>query len=199
VTRYFVLPALLIFLTFSGFASDEVRRFDIELAGIKIGELTATRKKIDTLVHYYIESKVSFWLFVKVNVHHIQTAVYHEDKLLHSTVKTRSNRGDFSSSVIWDKRHYVVKVDMYKYKHDGVIASSINFNVMRFFFDEPKNGTTVLADGYGLMAPVAFLKDSFYEVDVRGERNKYFFKEGKLQRAIMDSSIKNYEIILRKE
>jgi len=190
---------ILIFWTYSGYSADEVKRFDIVLAGIKIGELTATRKTIDTLTHYYVESKVSFWLLVKVNVHHIQTAVYHADRLLSSTVKTRSNRGDFSSSVIWNKQQYNVKVDMYKYKHDGVLDSPINFNVMRFFFDEPKNKNAVLADGYGLMAPVSFLKNSYYEVDVRGERNRYFFSEGKLQRAIMDSSIKNYEIVLRKE
>ncbi|MBX2945018.1 MAG: hypothetical protein KF725_04230 [Cyclobacteriaceae bacterium] len=179
------------------YANTEVKHFSIELAGLKIGELTATRKTIDTLTHYYIESKVSFWLFMKVNVHHVQTAVYHRNKLLSSTVKTRSNRGDFSSSVIWDNRQYVVKVDMYKYKHDGVIGSPINFNVMRFFFDEPTHVSSVLADGNGLMAPVAFVKKSYYEVNVRGERNKYFFKEGKLQRAVMDNSIKNYEIVLR--
>lgn len=199
MTRYFVLPALLIFLTLSGYATDEVRRFDIELAGIKIGELTATRRKIDTLTHYYLESKVSFWLLLRVHVHHIQTAVYHEEKLLYSTVKTRSNRGEFSSSVIWNKKHYAVNASMYKYEHSGKINEDIDFNLLRFFFDEPKNVNLVLADGFGLMVPVSFLKDAYYEVEVHGERNKYFFTGGKLQRASMDGTIKNYEIILRKD
>jgi len=195
----FCKTLFLILLSVPLWASPEVKRFDIELAGLKIGELTATRVAKDTLTHYHVETRVSFWLFVKVNVHHIQTAVYHGNKLLSSTVKTRSNKGDFSASVIWNKKHYDVKVDMYKYKNDTTIVDPIHFNVMRFFFDEPKEVKKVLADGNGMLAPVSFLKNSYYEVNVRGERNKYFYKDGKLHRAVMDNPIKNYEIILRKE
>jgi hypothetical protein len=190
---------LLILLAAQLWATPEVKRFDIELAGLKIGELTATRVSRDTLTHYHIETKVSFWLFVKVNVHHIQTAVYHGEKLLHSTVKTKSNKGDFSASVIWNRKQYDVKVDMYKYKNDTTILDPIHFNVMRFFFDEPKEIKKVLADSNGLLAPVSYLKNSYYEVNVRGERNKYFYKDGKLHRAVMDNPIKNYEIVLRED
>lgn len=180
-------------------ATPEVRRFDIELAGMKIGELTATRTRQDTLTHYRVESKVSLWLFVRVNVHHIQTSVYRGNTLLSSTVQTSSNRGDFSASVTWNEKHYDVKVDMYKYNNESVITDPIHFNAMRLFFDEPKDIKKALADSYGLMAPVSFLKNTYYEVDVRGERNKYYYKDGKLYRANMDNAIKNYEIILRKE
>ncbi|MDL5044468.1 hypothetical protein QQ054_00205 [Oscillatoria amoena NRMC-F 0135] len=186
----FLTALLLIWCSFPLGATPEVKRFDVQLAGIKIGELTATRYAADTLTHYHIETRVSFWLFVKVNVHHIQTAVYHGEKLFSSTVKTRSNKGDFSASVIWNKNHYDVKVDMYKYKNDTTILGPIHFNVMRFFFDEPKEIKRVLADSNGLLAPVTFVKNAYYEVNVRGERNKYFYKEGKLYRAVMDNAIK---------
>lgn len=195
-----ILVVLFLFLiSFPLWSNTEVKRFDIELAGLKIGELTATRVTRDTLIHYHVETRVSFWLFVKVHVHHVQTAVYHNGRLLSSTVKTKSNKGDFSASVIWNKHKYDVKVDMYKYKNDTTIVHPIHYNVMRFFFEEPKEIKQVLADSNGLLAPVSFLKNSFYEVNVRGERNKYFYKEGKLYRAVMDNPIKNYEIVLREE
>jgi hypothetical protein len=183
------------FLTFSLLCRAEERKeFDILVAGIKIGELSARKVTRDSITSYSIASTVNFWFFVRVKVDYSITSRYKNGKLISSFVETRSSKGDFKSSVVWQDDHYSVKVDTYKYKRDTVLFLPIYFNVARLYFDEPDKVENMLADNYGQMAPSKKLEANVYQVIVTGNANRYYYKTGEMEKAIMHNPIKNFEI-----
>lgn len=77
-----LLLALLAFFTHaqpSGISN--TKYFDIKIAGVKIGELVATRTRRDTVTSYQLESKVKVWLIVPIEMEHKIETVYHGKNL----------------------------------------------------------------------------------------------------------------------
>ncbi len=187
--------AIVFFLTIGGFCKAEERKeFDIVVAGIKIGELSAHKIVQDSITNYSISSAVDFWLFVRVRVAYSITSRYKNGKLISSFVETRSSKGNFKSSVVWRKNHYVVNVDTYQYKKDTTLFSPIYFNVARLYFEEPKKVETLLADNYGQIVTSRKLEANVYQVVVIGNANRYYYKNGELAKVIMHNRIKNFEV-----
>jgi hypothetical protein len=183
------------FLTFSLLSRAEERKeFDILVAGIKIGELSALKITEDSITSYSITSAVNFWFFVRIKAAYAITSSYKDGKLISSIVETKSSKGDFKSSVIWQESHYKVNVDTYQFKKDTVLTSPIYFNVARLYFDEPDKVENVLADNYGQLARSRKLSSHAYEVIVNGNANRYYYKVGELEKAMMYNPIKNFEI-----
>ena len=97
----------------------------------------------------------------------------------------------------WSEDHYNVKVDGYKYKNEVSIKDTIEYNSARLYFEYPPGISTVLADNYGIMVPAENIQENVYSVNVQGNTNKFFFKRGKIIRAIMHHPIKNFEVKLK--
>ncbi len=183
------------FLTFSLLCRAEERKeFDILVAGIKIGELSASKITEDSITSYSITSAVNFWFLVRIKADYSISSRYKNGKLISSFVETRSSKGDFKSSVVWEENHYLVKVDTYQYKKDTVLFSPIYFNVARLYFEEPARMENLLADNYGQIAPSKRLEANVYQVIVMGNANHYYYKVGEMEKAIMHNPVKNFEI-----
>ena len=176
----------------------DTKYFDIKLAGLKIGELKATRTINDTITVYTLESDVSFWLFVSVQVHHCSETVYYGEKLFSSISTSKTTKGNFTSTIVWKGGHYQVNVDSYKFQNSDPIHEAVDCSIARFYFDEPINTRKTLADGYGILASVKQVKPGTYEVDGLGNKNKYFYEQGVFKSASMHSKVKNYEVVLQK-
>ncbi|MFZ1806749.1 MAG: DUF6134 family protein [Cyclobacteriaceae bacterium] len=180
------------------YANDTLtRNFDIRLAGFKIGELTAHQTKVnDSTINYSLTSNVSFWIFFKVNVDYSYNSTFLNGQLIQSEVKTFTNKGNYTSTSKWEKDHYKIKVDAYDYKKDTTFSTPITFNIAKLYFEQPTQGTKVYADGYGILSLAELEAEKSYLVEVLGNKNRYYFKDGLLVRASMDSPIKNYEVLL---
>lgn len=192
------LIILLLFL-FSGSmvaAQKSVRQFEIRVAGFKIGDLTATQTILnDSLTEYNLQSKVSLWLFYRIEVTYSNTSQFLKEQLVNSVANTITNKGHFHATTHWQKDHYIIKSTGYDdYELDTIISTPIKFNIAKMYFQLPKNGTRVFADAYGVLSKAEFLDDKKFMVEVLGNRNKYYFQNGVLQRASMDNPIKNYDV-----
>ena len=189
--------ALMSFSAIMGHSAIEKREYDITAAGIRIGGMTATRENVNNQTWYTLHSEVSFWFFVRVRVVYSVKSLYQNNQLIASTVETHSNKGNFISTVTWSKDHYKVQVDGYKYKNAVPIAEPIRYNSARLYFEYPQSISTVLADNYGLMVPAENIQKDVYAVTVQGNKNKFYFKSGKIIRAVMHHPIKNFEVKLK--
>jgi len=176
----------------------DTKYFDIKLAGLKIGELKATRTIRDTITVYSLESNVSFWLFVSIQAHHNTETVYYGEKLFSSVSSFKTTKGNFTSSTVWRGGHYQVNVDSYKYQNSDPIYETVDCSIARLYFDEPVNTRKSLADAYGILASVKKVKPGSYEVDGLGNKNKYYYEKGVFIRASMYSKVKNYEVVSQK-
>lgn len=185
----------LFFLVHSGYAAVEKREYDITAAGIRIGEMTATRESIDNQTWYTLHSEVSFWFFVKVKVVYSVKSLYQNNQLITSTVLTHSNKGDFTSVISWSKDHYNVKVDGYKYKNTVSIKQPIQYNSARIYFEYPNSISSLLADNVGLIVPAENnTQQNLYTITVLGNKNRFYFRSDGIIRAVMHHPIKNFEV-----
>lgn len=176
---------------------EDVRYFDIKLAGVRIGEMKATKKKLDTTTYYTLDSKVKFWLFVTINVEHKTQALYNKDRLIYSKSTSVTSKGNFTSNIVWNRDKYDVDVKGYEYTNKKSINKHIQHNAVMLYFEEPKTIKETLLDGYGLMTSVIKSKPELYQVAVLGNNNSFKYKGGKLVQANMYSKFKNYVVVAR--
>jgi hypothetical protein len=177
--------------------TEDIRYFDIKLAGVSIGEMKATKKQEDTVTYYTLDSKVKFWFFVTVNIEHKTQVLYHNNKLIYSKSTSLSNKGNFTSDIVWNKDKYDVNVNSYDYTNKKSINKPIEHNVVTLYFEEPKTVKKILLDGFGVMTDVTFTKAGLYQVDVIGNKNSFQYKDGRLVLANMYSKFKNYNVVAR--
>jgi hypothetical protein len=171
---------------------DEVK-YDVSVAGISIGEMTAVKKKTGQKTFYDVKSEVSFWFFGKINLDYLVKTEYQEKQLMIADVQSKSNRGDFRTLIKWNNDHYQVDAKSYKYDNNTSVRKPLYFSSAVFFFEEPKDIKEFMAEGFGLVSPIKKIKD-YYEVDVNGNKNKYYYVDGVLDKAVMYSPIKNYVV-----
>lgn len=188
----FIVIAFFIFQSGMVLGQEEVK-YDISVAGISIGEMTAVKKKVGQKTYYDIKSEVSFWFFGKINLDYLVKAEYLEKQLIMADAQSKTNRGDFRTLIQWDKDHYNVDAKNYKYENNKPIGKPLYFSSAVFFFEEPLNTREFMAEGYGLVATIKKVKD-YYEADVNGNKNKYYYVNGILDKAVMYSPIKNYVV-----
>jgi hypothetical protein len=172
--------------------------FDIKWAGVKIGELKATRIIKDSITWYGLESNVKVWLVVSIEMLHRIETVYHGKRLFSSNSVSKTNRGTYTSSVAWKNGHYQTNVDSYKYKNTSPIHEKLECSIARFYFDEPVNINKTLADAYGTLASVKRVNPGDYEVDSQGSISKYQYKDGSFVRASI-SNVVRYDVVVRNE
>lgn len=172
--------------------------FDIKWAGVKIGELKATRIIKDSITWYGLESNVKVWLVVSIEMLHRIETVYHGKRLFSSNSVSKTNRGTYTSSVTWKNGHYQTNVDSYKYKNSSPIHETLECSIARFYFDEPLNITKTLADAYGTLASVKRVNAGDYEVDSQGSISKYQYNDGNFVRASI-SNVVRYDVVARNE
>ena len=193
--RPFLLVIFFYLLSLTGLAdANEKGKYSIEVAGIKIGNLYTSKVIKGDLTFYYFESKVSIWLFMRITVTHEMVCVYNKNVLQTVDIHSFVNNEKYHSKIEWQNDHYNVDVKTYKYNNDSPIKDAIHFSVVKLFFEEPLEQKTILADNYGIMAPVTLLKPNVYQVQVIDKKNKYTYSNGALIKAEMESAIKNFVI-----
>ncbi len=181
-------------------SSSIVKEFEIRVAGFKIGELTAIQNQVnDSVTQFTLKSTVNFWLFYRIDVTYSNISTFLNGKLISSFVKTVANKKEYQSTSLWKKDHYQIEVDTYGYKKDTTLLAPIRFNIAKMFFTEPDNQTMIFADNYGLLAKAEYIDEKYYVVEVLGQRNKYFYHEGVLEKTLKVNAIKNYEVKLVEE
>ncbi|PRY87206.1 DUF6134 family protein [Mongoliibacter ruber] len=174
----------------------EVIDLDISVAGIKIGEMKATKHKIEDKEILEINSQVKFWFFTWVEVMFDSEAIYQDGFLLNTISNTTSNKGDFSSNVGWNGEYYHVNVTSYKFENQESLPDLIAYSTSKLYFEEPKNNQVFMAETFGLLSVIAEKKD-YYEILVNGNKNRFYYQNGQFIKAVMQSPIKNYVVSRR--
>lgn len=193
-----IFTYIAVFILFSHHAqSQDIVKYDVSIAGISIGEMVAKRESRGGDIHYELKSNVSFWFFGKINLDYLTKAIYKEKKLIKANVLSTTNRGNFASDIEWRDNHYKIKSTNYKYELDTVVHRPFQYSAAVFYFEEPVIAKEFIAEAFGLPAPIKKVKD-YYEVKVNGNTNRFYYVDGKLEKAVMEFPIKNY-VIKRKE
>lgn len=193
VLKKYLIVAFLI-LVFTPALSQERHDYEITIAGFSIGEMTAIKTLHGDTATYLLTSKVSLWLFGQINIDYVTDVKYVGNQFIRSTVSSQTNRGDFLSRIWLQDGVYQVDAKSYKYELETVISEFINYSAVRLFFEAPSGRKKMIAENYGVFGTIKSLGNGEYETLANDNKNKYTYIDGKLERAIMHSPIKNYVI-----
>lgn len=166
---------------------------DISVSGIIIGSLKAQKFLNQNEEKYLIQSHVSFWFFGKIYVDYNLETKFLNGHFYNSNSKTKTNKGDFFSVIQWNKDHYTVNTTSYKFKNNSSINTLLFYSTAKLYFEEPVNEVNFLAENFGLVSSIT-KKGDYYEVNVNGNINKFYYNNGVFEKAVMQSPIKNYVV-----
>lgn len=186
---------LIISLTGTGTHAQVTQKsYEILLAGFQIGTMKVEENKKGSIVEYNLESLVSFWFFGKINVELNTKSTYKDGMMIRSVSKSISNRGSFYSNIKWNGKSYIVDSHTYKFDNTKSVPNLIPFSTVKFYFQEPSDGLYLISETYGLTSRISEIEPKVYQIEIDGNRNKFFYENGELERALMENPIKNYVI-----
>lgn len=190
----FLIPCLSFCLLQGAFAQQktETIKFEIQVLGMKIGDLNVAKYQIGDTTHYVAESQVKFWFFGSVNLELNTHAKYLKGYLVKSHSRSNTNRGNFASTVYWDGKKYVVDAKSYKFENQEPVYGLTEWCSTRMFFEELQEGKKFLSEVYGLTTTIKKLDPNVYQTVIAGNENRYFYQFGKLQKVELENPIKNF-------
>ncbi|MGI4873828.1 MAG: DUF6134 family protein [Janthinobacterium lividum] len=179
-------------------AAAETRRYGIEVAGIRVGTMTATRQAaVGPDVTYVLVSdvKVNF-LFYHLKIYYQVTNHFCNGQLLLSTVEAHTNQGDFNSRAEWKGDHYDIVADQYKHHYQATETQPIRYAVTNMFFGEPTGQDRAFAEYFGDYFALSRGKGTTYQATRDGHGDEYQYVNGQLVTIIKKNPLKNFIIRL---
>lgn len=180
-----------------GFAQTQTHHYAIEIAGVKVGTMTATRQQQGNQVIYSTLSDVKVNLLIyNVKIYYKTDCRFQDGQLMLSTVEARTNRGNFFSKTEWKGDHYDIVADQYKYNRRTTLKEKIDFSVTTLYFSEPVHRSKVFAEYFGDYFNVTKTSQGRYRTNFEDREDEYIYQQGVLTRIIKKNAVKNYVIRL---
>ncbi len=172
----------------------ETASFEIVVLGLKIGTLTAQKTGGADSLLYSVDSRVKFWFFGDVDLKFLTRSHFKGGKILKTYSESKTNRGFFDSKVNWTGAQYQVDYKSYKYANRTSLKGPLTWCSTKLFFHEPSGQELFLSEVYGVSAPIKKIGPGVYEIEVEGNTNQYHYKSGKLEKIVVESPIKDYQV-----
>ncbi len=191
-----ILFLLLYFFSLEGFAQQqtETARFEIVVLGIQIGQMTAQKVSFKDSIAYKVDSQVSFWLFGDVDLRLNNRAHLVGGKITKAYSDSKTNRGNFTSKIIWNGSQYIVDATSYKYSNKSPFPGPHSWCSTKMFFHEPSGNEMFLSEVYGKASPIKKIGAGIYEIILNGNTTEYHYHAGKLEKIVVESTIKDYQV-----
>ncbi|MBN7811931.1 hypothetical protein J0A68_13330 [Algoriphagus sp. H41] len=168
-------------------------KFEIQVLGLKIGDLNVKRYQVGDTLHYLAQSNVKFWFFGNVDVEIFTHSKYVDGYFVKSLSKSNTNRGNFASSIYWDGKKYVVDAESYKFENDKPVQGMVQWCSAKTFFEEMEEGKTFLSEVYGLTTSIEKTEAGVYTTTLNGNENEYTYQGGDLLKVVLENPIKNFQ------
>lgn len=178
----------------------ETRRYAIEVAGLRVGTMTATRQlptpaNPETISTLTSDVQVDI-LFYHLVIYYKVTNYVRGGQLRLSTVDARTNQGNFSSRTEWQGDHYNIVANQYKYQYKATETKPIRYTVTDMFFGEPTGQPRAFAEYFGDFFALKPGKPGRYQATRAGREDEYQYQNGQLVTLIKKNPLKNFVIRL---
>jgi hypothetical protein len=171
----------------------ETLRFETQVLGLKIGDLNAEKYQKGDTTHYVATSRVKFWFFGNVDVEVLTHSQYVNGNFVKSYSRSTTNRGDFETSIHWDGTKYVVDAESYKFENKESVYGLVKWSSARSFFEELQDGEKFISEVFGLTTTIENQAQHVHSTTINGNKNQYFYEAGKLQKVLLEHSVKNFQ------
>jgi hypothetical protein len=176
----------------------ETRRYAIEVAGLRVGTMTATRQPqagTDVVCTLVSDVKVNFLLY-HLKIYYQVSNRFRNGQLLLSTVEAHTNQGDFASRAEWKGDHYDIVADQYKHHYRATETKPISYTVTDMFFRPPTGQKTAYAEYFGDYFTLLRSNGATVQAQRAGREDEYQYANGQLVTIIKKNPLKNFIIRL---
>lgn len=176
----------------------ETHHYAIEMAGIRVGTMTAVREQhADNRSTYTLISDVKVGLLVyTVKIYYKVISQFVGQKLMLSTVNAQTNRGNYASRTEWKDDRYVISANQYKYDRQAVERANIDFSVSSLYFYEPTGRKKVYAEYFGDYFILSKTTAGTYRALLADREDEYVYEKGRLVKVIKHNKVKNFVVRL---
>lgn len=174
----------------------ETRRYAVEVAGIRVGTITATRQPqagSDVVYTLVSDVKVNFLVY-HLKIYYRVTNQMRNGQLMLSTVEAHTNQGDFSSRTEWQGNHYDIVAEQYKHHYLATETRPITYAVTNLFFGEPTGQTKAFAEYFGDYFALSRAAAGMYRAQRDGREDEYQYANGQLVSITKKNPLKNFII-----
>lgn len=176
----------------------ETHHYAIDIAGIRVGTMTAVRQVMgnDQTVYTLISDVNVNLLVYTIKIYYKVINRFEGKKMMLSTVDVHTNRGDFTSRTEWKGDHYDISANQYKYKHQAVETQNIDFSSSLLYFYEPLGRNKVYAEYFGDYFTLNRTVSGTYHATIDDRADDYIYQNGRLIKVIKHNSVKNFIVRL---
>ena len=174
-------------------------KFDIVAFDMVVGQLDVMKVSYGESVFYSSKTKVNVDVIKEFEVLFDFNVNFTDKKMQNSSIKASVN-GDVYANTETKKQsddlYYVFKEG----KKNKELDDQIEFATVQLYFEEPKNITKCYAEQQGSFNTITPLGDHSYKMkNEKGRENKYYYENGKLKKAVIDSGLKEFEIVAKEQ
>ncbi|MDF7815842.1 hypothetical protein P1X16_30960 [Hymenobacter sp. YC55] len=179
-------------------STSQTRRYAIEVAGLRVGTMTATRQlgaSSEVVTTLTSDVQVNFLLY-HLKIYYQVINRFRGGQLLLSTVEAHTNQGNFASRTEWKADHYDIVADQYKHHYRAIELQPITYTVTDQFFNEPGRHSRAFAEYFGDYFTLTPTAPSTYRALRDGREDEYRYANGQLVTIIKKNPLKNFVIRL---
>jgi hypothetical protein len=176
----------------------ETHHYAIEVAGIRVGTMTAVRQQhTDDRSTYTLISDVKVKLLVyTIKIYYKAIDQFTGKKMMLATVDAQTNRGNYTSRTEWKGDHYDISANQYKYERQAVERNNIDFSVSSLYFYEPVGRNKAYAEYFGDYFSLTKTSTGTYRALLDDREDEYIYEKGRLIKVIKHNKVKNFIVRL---
>lgn len=193
--HFLLYPLILLTSLIGSIDNSQINNYQIKVAGIKVGQMNAIKIVKENFTYYSTKSESNIWLGKSINIKHETKCVYDKEKLISAEIIAKTTKGDFNSTIKWNKDHYDVNINNHDYQKQDKIYKPITFSVVRLYFEQPPDDLKeIFVEGYGMFSPLKELSPNYIQLEVPGKSRKFKYSDDTMIKAEMENPIKNFTI-----
>ncbi|MEA2043616.1 MAG: DUF6134 family protein [Bacteroidota bacterium] len=188
---------LFVFVFFTSVTAKPVTltaKYKIYMFGSNVGEFSVVQKTIDGNVTIDAITEVEIGFIFSYRIKYVQKTEYKQGVLQKAKVKTYKN-GKLNSTMNlkYVNKRYILTID----GETSTIKELIIYSGSLIYFNEPKGITRIFKERNAEMRQISPEGNHIYVIkDEKGELlNRYFYKNGVLQKATMRHTLATVELI----
>lgn len=170
--------------------------FDMIWKGKSVGTLYATEKKVDAKTYYHSSTNIQIKFIKTFDINYEYDVLFHNDILQNAHVDINYNGNNHAQA---DTKR---KNNEYQVIKDGKLEATFKeivwYSTISMYFKEPVNITRCYSEQEGDFNKIIHLGNHKYKkINTSGRESFFFYKNGSLEKAIIDGGIVSFEMVLK--
>lgn len=177
-------------------ADDTSLYFDIVHKNNVVGSLKATKTIDGPMVYYQSLTSIETRIIKEIEVDYMYDVTFENEILEMATVNISLNdRTHAKTRTERKEAHYQIVKNG---ETETALKDTIGYATILLYFEEPVNISRCYSEQAGKFNTIVSLGDhSYKKINSTGKENRYYYKEGVLEKAVIDGGLVQFEIIAR--